>query len=162
LSANYVSLVLDLFDGEGNQLRGGAALLTPSVALTDAADMQIVPPASAVADFRPGITPSVTLLASDNTGPQPAGWSWGIEAKVPGGLNPWSFYVPAGPVSFTATSANPCTFTWSSPGGEAWQLQQLPVGTGVQLSGGSLPSGFAAGATYFVVGSSGSTVQLAA
>jgi hypothetical protein len=41
-------------------------------------------------------------------------------------------------------------------------VQSLPDGTGVQLSGDSLPSGFAPGATYWVTGSTGSTVQLAA
>jgi hypothetical protein len=161
VTASYVTLVLDLFDGEGNQLRAGTAVITPSSALTDVPDMQVIPPASAIADFRPGVTPMVRLLASDNAGPQPAGWAWGIEAKVPGGLEPWSFFVPAGPVSFTATSACPAVFTWS-PGSEPYQVLSLPDGTGVQLSGGSLPSGFAAGATYFVTGSSGGTVQLAA
>jgi hypothetical protein len=161
VTASYVTLVLDLFDGEGNQLRAGHAVLTPSVALTDVPDMQVIPPASAIADFRPGLTPSVRLLASDNAGPQPAGWAWGIEPAVPGGLDPWSFFAPAGPVSFTATGADPAVFTWV-PGDEAWDVLQLPDGTGVQLSGGSLPGGFQQGATYFVTGSTGFAVQLAA
>lgn len=157
----YVRLVCDLYDPQGNPLNRGQACITPSLALTDVPDMQVIPPAPAIASFTSGVSPVVVLLASDNAGPQPSGWSWGISFTLPG-LDPWSFYVPAGPVSFTATSADACVFTWTSPGAEAWQLQQLPDGTGVQLSGGSLPGGFAEGATYFVVSSSGSTVQLAA
>lgn len=161
MGPSYVTLVLDLYDLRGEPLSRGQARLTPSTALTDVPDMQVIPPVPVTVPFAGGSPPSAVLLASDNAGPQPSGWSWSISVTLPG-LDPWSFYVPAGPVSFTATSANPCVFTWSSPGGEAWQLQQLPVGTGVQLSGHSLPGGFAAGATYFVTGSAGFTVQLAA
>lgn len=158
---SYVSLVLDLYDPQGQPLSSGHAVLTPSLALTDVPDMQVIPPAPVIAGFTSGGPPSVRLLASDSPGPQPAGWAWGITAVVPGGLEPWSFFVPAGPVPFTAAAANPAVFTWT-PGSSAWDVRSLPDGTGVTLSGDSLPGGFAAGATYYVVGSSGDTVQLAA
>lgn len=164
MAPSYVSVVLDLYSPEGPEGKPygrGQACLTPSAALTDVPDMQVIPPSPVIVPFGQGpLPPAAVLLASDNAGPQPAGWSWGISFSVPG-LDPWSFYVPAGPAAFTATSANPCVFTWT-PAGEVWQLQQLPDGTAVQLSGGSLPGGFHTGATYFVTGSTGDTVQLAA
>lgn len=160
-SPQYVNVVLDLMDPQGRQLTHGQARLRPSCALTDVPDMQVIPPAAAVGTFAPRTTPTVQVLASDSTGPQPSGWTWDMEFSVPGKLGPRSVFVPAGPVAFTATGAAPAVFTWS-PGSEAYQVQQLPNGTGVELSGGSLPGGFAAGATYFVTGSSAYTVQLAA
>src|ERR1035438_3909653 len=57
----------------------------------------------------------------------------------------------AAAVSFTATNASPCVFT--VPG-------SAPAnGTPVALSGASVPTGFTAGTTYYVVSSSGSTFQ---
>lgn len=162
MSPSYVTLVVDLYDGQGNRFSRGQASFTPSAALTDVPDKQVIPPARVTVPFGSGaFPPSVLLLASDNAGPQPSGWAWGVAFTIPG-LSPWSFFLPAGPASFTASAADPCAFTWTSPGDEAWQLQRLPDGTGVQLSGDSLPGGFQAGATYFVTGSSGFTVQLAA
>jgi hypothetical protein len=159
--AAYVKLVLDLYDPQGSPLNRGHAVLTPSLPLTDVPDMQVIPPAPVTAGFTSGGPPVVTLLASDSPGPQPAGWAWDIKPVVPGGLEPWSIFVPAGPVPFTATSASPAVFTWT-PGSNAWDVRSLPDGTAVQLSGTSLPGGFQAGATYFVTGSSGDTVRLAA
>jgi hypothetical protein len=161
VTASYVTVVLDLRDGQGRQLSGGQAVLRPSWALNDVPDMQVIPPAAAVGTFAPRTTPAVQLLASDSPGPQPAAWTWDIEFSVPGRLGPRSVFAPAGPVAFTAAGGSPAVFTWT-PGGEAYQVQQLPAGTGVRLSGGSLPGGFQAGAVYFVAASSGWTVQLAA
>lgn len=161
MAASYVTLVLDLYDGSGQPVTSGYAQLVPSAVLTDVPDQMVVPPAPVTAEFRPGVSPEVTLLASDSAGPQPAGWSWTVKPQVPGGLAAWSVFTPAGPAAFTGTSGTPCVLTWTA-GGEAYQLQSLPDGTAVQLSGDSLPGGFQAGATYFVVNSTGDTVQLAA
>lgn len=155
-----VSLILDLYDPQGNPLRQGSAQLTPSAGLTDTADMQVVPPAPVPVTFTGGSPPAVTLLASDSPA-QPAGWTWDLTFTVPGALAPFSVYIPAGPVAFTATSAQPAVLTWT-PSADAWGVRSLPDGTGVQLSGASVPEGFAAGAVYYVTGSSGDTVQLAA
>jgi hypothetical protein len=59
-------------------------------------------------------------------------------------------------LSFTATNASPCVFTASG-----WYLGN---GTPVILAGGSLPTGFTAGATYFIVNVNvgAGTFQLAA
>lgn len=63
---------------------------------------------------------------------------------------------PSGAVSagVTATNANPCVFTWSG--------NPLVKGQTVFLGGTAVPAGFNAGQTYFVVGVSGNTFQLAA
>jgi len=60
---------------------------------------------------------------------------------------------PSG-LSFTATNASPCVFTAS---GSAFFN-----GNAVTLSGASLPTGFTAGTTYYVVAASGTTFELSA
>jgi len=54
----------------------------------------------------------------------------------------------------TATSANPCVFTWTG--------NPLVNGQSVILGGTAVPTGFTAGFPYFVVVSSGNTFQLSA
>jgi hypothetical protein len=54
----------------------------------------------------------------------------------------------------TATSANPCVFTWTG--------NPLVNGQSVLLGGTAVPAGFTAGFPYFVVVSSGNTFQLSA
>jgi len=66
--------------------------------------------------------------------------------------------LPAGPAAFTATHATPAVFTWTPTSA----LTKLPNGTGVQLSGGSLPAPFVAATTYYVIAASGDTFELAA
>lgn len=160
-SPSYVTLVLDLYDLQGRPVTAGQALLTASSALTDPAGGQVIAPAPVPVAFTPPGLPAVSVLASDSPGPQPAGWAWTVTPNVAGALAPWSFYAPAGPVAFTATGASPAVFTWAA-GAQAWDVRSLPDGTGVQLSGASLPGGFAEGAVYYVLSSSGDTVQLAA
>jgi len=161
VTAAYVTLVLDLHDAQGQPLRRGLAELVPSASLTDVPGMQVIPPVPVSVRLDRGpLLPRAVLLASDSDGPQPAGWTWRASFTVPG-LGPWSFYVPAGPVPFTAAHGSPALLTWT-PGADAWQVQALPDGTGVQLAGDDLPDGLQAGATYFVTGSAGTTLQLAA
>jgi hypothetical protein len=54
-------------------------------------------------------------------------------------------------------ASDSATVTWSPGGG----LMSLPVGTGVKLSGDSLPGGLSEGITYLVTASSGLTAELA-
>jgi hypothetical protein len=158
--ANYVELVLDAYDGGGNQVVRGQAAFTPSMTLVDAPDQMWIPPAPQTAVFGSYGPPKVKLLAPDSPGPQPAGWTWGIAfTGVPGSPAGYSIAPFAGPVAFTATDATPCVFTFTPVSGG---LSSLPNGTGVQLSGGSLPAGFSASVTYYVAGASGYTFQLAA
>lgn len=66
------------------------------------------------------------------------------------------FYITTASVSysFTATNASPCVFTASG--------SSYANGNPVQLTGGSLPTGFTAGTTYYVVSASGTTFELSA
>ena len=156
MSLQYVALTLDLYDGSGNFPVAGQASFVPSAVLTDAG-VQVTDQQPVTTSFRAGSLPSVSLLATDNSGPLPARWTWGVTfAGITGAPAAFSFFLPAAAASFTATNASPCVFTISGT---------APLnGTGVQLSGGSLPAGFTAGVTYYVVASTGSggTFELAA
>lgn len=95
MTLNYVTLVLNLYDGGGNPETRGAAALVPSAVLTDASDQVIVTQDPVPGVFRSGSFPQVTLLATDNSGPQPTGWTWGITFS--GQLappSPFSFFLP--------------------------------------------------------------------
>jgi hypothetical protein len=154
MTLQYVALTLDLYDGQGNPVITGSAAFTPSAPLTDAG-VEVIGQDPVPAVFHAGRLPQVSLLATDSSGPSPAGWTWG--AAFSGQAAPpasFSFFLPANPMTFTATHATPCVFTGS---GTAYLS-----GTGVQLSGGSVPAGFTAGVTYYVVSASGSAFELAA
>jgi hypothetical protein len=152
----YVTVILDLYDGSGNYPVSGTASFTPSAVLTDAG-VEITGQQPVTVAFRAGSLPSVSLLATDTPGPQPAGWTWGVTfAGITGAPAPFSFFLPSAAASFTAADAGPCVFTVAGA---------APLnGTGVQLAGGSLPAGFTAGTTYCVVSSTGTggTFELAA
>jgi hypothetical protein len=159
---NYVTLICDLYNAQGAVVQGGFATFTQAAVLTDAPDREIIVAQPLTVPFGGVMLPQLALLATDNTAPLPNGWSWAVAFNVTGAPPGFNFFLPAGPASFTATNASPAVFTWTSPGAQAWQLQSLPNGTGVQLSGGSLPTGFSAATMYYVVGSSGFTFELAA
>lgn len=155
VSLSYVTLTLDLADAQGNYLTQGTAALVPSAVLTDSADHLIAGTQPVTVPFRAGAgAPQVRLLATDDPDLQPSGWTWALTPPSASGIAPFSFFLPAGPLSFTATDASPCVFT--ATGGA------FANGTSVTLAGGSLPAGFAASVTYYVVGASGDTFQLAA
>jgi hypothetical protein len=148
---NYVTLTGSL----GAAGARGSVTLTPSGWLTDSADELLIPPEPQGIILPAAGTFSVSLLATDNPAPQPQGWTWAASIQLPGiSAYGFSFALPAGPLSFTAAGAAPCVFT--APG------SSLAAGTGVRLSGGSLPGGFASGITYYVVSPSGDTFGLAA
>jgi hypothetical protein len=152
----YVAVTLDLYDGTGNYPVSGTATFTPSSVLTDPG-VEVTGQIPVTVSFRAGSLPTVTLLATDNPGPLPAGWTWGVAfAGITGAPAAFSFFLPSAAVGFTASDGTPCVFTVSG---------SAPLnGTGVQLSGGSLPAGFSAETTYYVVASTGSggTFELAA
>jgi hypothetical protein len=152
---NFVTLTLDLSDGSGNLPgRTCSASCVPSAVLTDSG-VTIIDQAPVSVAFSGIAAPPVKLLATDNPGPQPPGWTWGVTLTGPGMPGPFSFFLPSAPDTFTATDASPCVFTLAGTDAPF-------AGTGVQLSGGSQPAGFTAGTTYYVVDPSGSSYSLAA
>lgn len=154
MALSLVTLILDVTDGAGSPVSYGMAALTPSAQLTDATDnLLVVAPVGA--QFTGSPSPQVQLLPTDSPNLAPSGWAWTVSfASVPGKPAAFSFFLPANPMTFTATGASPCVFTGS---GTAYVN-----GAGVQLAGGPLPGGFTAGTTYYVVSASGSTFRLAA
>lgn len=94
MSLNYVTLVLDLYDAQGNVVTTGAAAFTPSVTLTDPG-VEWIPPAPIPAVFHAGGLPQVRLLATDSSSATPGGWTWGVAfTGVPGNPAPFSFFLP--------------------------------------------------------------------
>jgi hypothetical protein len=94
MALNYVDLTCDLQDGQGTQVSEGTASFTPTVQLTDAGT-GITTQAPVTAVFRKGIVPVVQLLATDNSGPLPAGWGWTVTfTGVPGSPASFSFFLP--------------------------------------------------------------------
>lgn len=95
MALNYVTLILDLYDGSGNPITSGAAALVPSSVLTDVADQVIITQEPVPGVFHASGFPQVTLLATDNAAPRPAGWTWGISfAGMPAPISPFSFFLP--------------------------------------------------------------------
>ena len=78
MTLNYVTLVLDLYDGQGNPVISGAASLVPSAQLADTADSQLITQAPVPGVFRSSGAPMVKLLATDNGALAPPGWAWTI------------------------------------------------------------------------------------
>jgi hypothetical protein len=161
MAVNYVTITCDLYNGSGQpDASGGFLYFSPSSTEVDSIDGVTL--SSPVGVEFQGQVPQISLAATDNANFAPSGWSW----KGAFGLNPeitdppaaFTFFLPAGPAAFTATHASPAVFTWTP----TTALTAIANGTSVQLSGGSLPGGFSAATTYYVVSSSGSTFSLAA
>ena len=77
MALNYVTLTLDLYDGTGNSPTSGTATFVPSAVLTDAG-VGMFGQQPIVVAFKPGAAPVVKLLATDNAGIQPGGWTWNV------------------------------------------------------------------------------------
>lgn len=156
MTLRYVTLILDAYDATGAYLTGGSASIAPNTVLAAPADTEWVPQAPVTAVFSIfSATPQVKLLATDNADITPSGWAYTVTfAGVAGNPAAFSFFVPAGPLTFTATNASPCVFTVTGT---------PPVNNAaVTLAGGSLPAGFNSATTYYVVNQAGATFQLAA
>jgi hypothetical protein len=74
LALSYVTLTGTL----GAAATGGVAVFTPSGWLADTADHILVPPAPQRVTLLAGGVFSVSLLATDNSGLLPAGWTWSV------------------------------------------------------------------------------------
>lgn len=152
-----VSIILGLYGPDGDAVTAGSVVFTPTARVLTGDGLQSIPPRPVTATLGSAAFPiSVSLLPTDLPGAVPAGWAWRAASDVPG-MDDFTFLAPSGPVSFTAASGTPGTFTWTPSS----QLQAIPNGTGVQFSG-SLPGGISAATTYFVTSTSGLTFKVAA
>lgn len=132
-TAQYVTVVLDRYDGAGNPIVRGSASWSPSMDLPDPADMMLVGQAPVTAAFRAGSLPTVKLIANDSIGPQgesAPGWTWNLAYYgVPGN--------PAG-ASYYVLSANGATQYLSAlattPAAQPGQ-QYLPLPSGTAAAG---------------------------
>jgi hypothetical protein len=134
----------------------GKITFTPSTTLTDTTGRVVVYPLGRTYQFTAGQFTTDPLAPTDATTLSPAGqWEYTVRLELQN-LPPatYSVLIPAAPFSFTATNAAPCVFTAT---GSAYAN-----GNAVTLTGGSLPAGFTAGTTYYVVSASGTSFSLAA
>ena len=133
MTLNYVRLTLDLYDGQGNFPVSGLATFTPSAVLTDAG-AEIVGQQPVVAVFHAAGVPSVSLLATDNSGPLPGGWTWSVSfSGITGAPAAFSFFLPfSGGASQLLSSLIPVSSGSSFQG-------YMPL-TGGQFSGGVDPA----------------------
>jgi hypothetical protein len=104
MALNYITLVLDLADGTGTPLATGQALLNPSAQLTDATDDMIVTKARLSAKLARSY-PQVRPLATGNTALRLQDGRGRSLPGTPGNPQPFTFFLPASPYSFTASSA---------------------------------------------------------
>lgn len=155
-----ITVSLDIYTGAALLTDQTFAYFAPSVPLTYNSSPLYAAPVGVQFQAPPV---SVSLASTDNGSITPANWNWTLAFSqdpgfVGGPSTSLNFSLPAGPATFTATNASPAVFTWTPTAA----LVSLPNGTGIQLSGGSLPAGFAgAPSVYYVVNSSGSTFSLA-
>ena len=114
MTLSYVTLTLDLYDGQGNYPVSGTATFTSPAVLTDAG-VEITGQIPVITSFQAGSLPSVSLLATDNSGPLPSGWTWGVSfSGITGAPAAFSFSLPSSAVPVTATYATPCMSTVGS------------------------------------------------
>ncbi|HEY1668492.1 MAG TPA: glycosyl hydrolase family 28-related protein [Trebonia sp.] len=158
--SSTIEIILSIIDGTGAAVTEGSAVFTATSPVISADGTTEIIPAPVTIQLGDGPPPvSATLLPTDVAGDLPIGWAWQVSfPDVPGDLESFTFAAPAGPASFAAAAGTPGVITWTATAA----LTALPNGTGVKLTGGSLPTGITAGTTYFVVGTSGQTIQLAA
>lgn len=94
MAISYVSLVCDLFDGEGSPVETGKITFTPTVTLTGTADHITITRAPVVVSLSGSPSPAVRLAATDNVSLSPSGWSWVMTFQFPGAPPPKTFLLP--------------------------------------------------------------------
>lgn len=162
MTAPQVFLDIDLSPQPGS----GFGYYYPTVQVTDPTEGITLTTSPQGVSFD-GTAKSIQLYATDNANMGPAGWAWFLDFSqnpfVPGKPSPITFFAPVGPISYTATSATPAVFTWTTNAAfmAAFPNNVLPNGTALVLSG-TAPTGFTNGTTYYVVNSSALGFSLAA
>jgi hypothetical protein len=94
VALNYVTLTVDVYDGQGNYPTTGTATFTPSAALTDTTDHEYIAQIPVVVSFRASGVPTVRLLATDNGTVAPSGWAWTVSfTGFSGAPASWNFFL---------------------------------------------------------------------
>jgi hypothetical protein len=142
MALNYVTLTVDIYDGQGNYPVTGTATFTPSAPLTDTTNHEYIAQIPVVAAFRAAAVPIVKLLATDNSTLAPSGWGWQVTFSgftgYPAG---WSFFLPfsggasqnladLAPVSSTVTMAAYAQV----PAGDLGGTSSAPTVTGTHMA----------------------------
>jgi hypothetical protein len=109
MALNVVPLICDLYDGSGNPITEGYAYFAPNTDLLDTTDHKYITLSPITAAFDNAQTtgsnpytpatglPQVSLVATDNAGPMPAGWAWTVSFQLPPSvpqIDPFSFFLP--------------------------------------------------------------------
>lgn len=135
MTATYVTLVLDRYDGQGHLYVRGGGTLRPSLEFPDAADQMLVGTAPVPFLFSPAGPPRVRLLPNDLYGPQQEGgspgWTWNVayDPDTPGSPAAASYYIlsTSGSVQYLSDLA-------STPAAQPGQ-QYLPLPSGSRAVG---------------------------
>lgn len=151
----YTCAVSGSFRDVSGAAMQGTITFTPSATLTDSTGNVVIPAYPKPYQLSAGALHTDALVANDNADLLPTGSTYLVTVALQN-LPQSSYYIQllAAPLAFTATNATPCVFTAA---GSAYAN-----GTAVTLTGGSLPAGFSAATTYFVVSASGTSFSLAA
>jgi hypothetical protein len=94
VALNYVSLVCNYLDGQGYPVTSGTVTFTPNVVVTDTTDNVIITQAPVTVNLRLTPSPTMVLLATDNSGLTPSGWAWMIQPLFPGAPPGQLFLLP--------------------------------------------------------------------
>ena len=133
MALNYVTLTVDVYDGQGNVPASGTATFTPSAVLTDAG-VEIIGQQPVTAVFHAAALPTVKLLATDNSDPAPAGWTWSVSfSGITGAPAAFSFFLPytggsSQVLSSLAPVASGTAFqTYLAAGTPGWLILAIPA-----------------------------------
>lgn len=94
MSLNYVSVVMDFYDGSGDPVTAGTVTCTPTAMSADPTDHVVITRAPVVARLFGNPLPAISLAATDNGSLSPSGWGWLIQGVFPGAPPGQVFAVP--------------------------------------------------------------------
>lgn len=100
MTLNYVEVVCDVYDGQGNVRARGVGSFAPSQEVKDTADHLLIDPGLPIAAvFHVTGPPSAKLLATDQGNIAPSGWQWVFTPPAGSGVAAFPFYLPSSPVT---------------------------------------------------------------
>ena len=94
MALNTVALVLDLYDGTQSPITSGTATFRPNVQVKDSTDHVVLTTAPVIIQLVRNPVPTVTLIATDNAGLSPTGWTWIYRGTFDGAGVEQAFFLP--------------------------------------------------------------------